>query len=84
MKEKNKDEYFRKKKLKQEAKKRESEHKVDYTISPVRDEPINRHSYNPDDGFMSTIMMLQMMKMRMRQKRTEDFFSPPKKKGPSC
>lgn len=68
MKKKNKQEYLHRKKLKEAAKKRESEHKVDYTNCPVRD---NRARYERDthfggDGVLEMALIMSMMRMRKR------------------
>ena len=47
--------YLEMKQKKQDAKKRESEHKIDYTDCPVRDEPVNkrgRGAHPLSDGMM--------------------------------
>ena len=50
------------KQKKQDAKKRESEHKIDYTDCPVRDEPVNRRGFNDGTGMMEMAMIMSMMR----------------------
>lgn len=63
---KSKAEYLRKKKLKQEAKQRESEHKIDYTNCPVRDQPVNRRGIMENTGMMELAMMMNMMRRKRK------------------
>ena len=67
MKKKSKSEYLRIKKLKQDAKKKESEHKIDYTENPTRDNMVPHHS-NPYHG-IDPLTMLYLLKSGMRRKR---------------
>ena len=69
MKKKNKSEYLRKKKLKQNAKRRESEHVVDYSVdNPVRDEPVKGRS-GMDTGMLEMMLMMSMMRNRSSKAR---------------
>ncbi|MCK5610557.1 hypothetical protein KAR91_52270 [Candidatus Pacearchaeota archaeon] len=65
MKKKDKAKYLRKKKLKQNARRRESEHVVDYTVyNPVRDEPVKSNRRSLDTGMVEMMLMMQMMRKR--------------------
>lgn len=64
-----KTQYLIRKKLKDDARRRESEHVVDYSECPVRDEPVKSNRRSFDDGFMTTMLMMSMMRSRSSKTR---------------
>lgn len=66
---KSKAEYLKLKQKKQDAKKRESEHKVDYTDCPVRDEPVHtrgRGAHPLGDGIIETLLIMNAMRRKRK------------------
>jgi len=70
MKKKSREEYLERKKLKQDAKKREQEHKIDYASIPDK-------SYTTNRGFMSAdpiteaLLLSAMIRARKRNKNRD-------------
>lgn len=77
---KDKTEYLRKKKLKQEAKKKEAEHQIDYDNIPDKNyqEPLPGFGPPDDESYMAFAMMASMMARSAT--RNVDMWGPVKRK----
>lgn len=61
---KDREKYLEKKRKKIAAAEKENNHKMDYSVCPVRDE--KPHINYPSDGFAEMALLMSMMRMRKK------------------